>query len=358
MGQMAATTKEIVLTGIKPTGKVHVGNYIGAIKPALELARTSEGKTAQEREHGQKSEQGPGSGRTVLFFIADYHGLILIQDAREFRELSYGIAATWLALGLDPSKVVFYRQSDVPEIFELTWILSCLTPKGLMNRAHAYKAIVERNEQAGVDLDAGVNMGLYTYPILMAADILLFQSDLVPVGKDQAQHVEIARDLAEAFNRQYGETFNLPRHLMGETTAVVPGLDGRKMSKSYGNTIPLFEPEEELSKLIARIKTDSTLPNEPKNPDASSVFLLFKEFAEVERTRAFREKLLQGIGWGEAKRELFEVMNEFLVEPRRKYRELLADPAELDRILADGARKARELAAPTLSKVRERIGRG
>jgi tryptophanyl-tRNA synthetase len=344
--KMVATTKEIVLTGIKPTGKVHVGNYIGAIKPALELARALEGAQVQ------------GDGRTVLFFIADFHGLTFIQDAREFRELSYGIAATWLALGLDPSKVVFYRQSDVPEIYELSWILSCLTPKGMMNRAHAYKAFVERNEQAEVDPDAGINMGLYTYPILMAADILLFQSDLVPVGKDQVQHVEIARDIAEAFNRQYGETFKLPRHLMDEETAVIPGLDGRKMSKSYGNTIPLFESEEELSKLIARIKTDSSLPNEPKDPDTSSVFLLYKEFAGVERARAFREKLVQGIGWGEAKRELFGVMNEFLAEPRRRYRELLADPAKLDRILAEGARKARDVAAPTLRKVRERIGRG
>jgi tryptophanyl-tRNA synthetase len=347
MGVMStAANKEIVLTGIKPTGKVHVGNYIGAIKPALELAKTLE------------DGQGQGSGRTVLYFIADYHGLNFIQDARKFRELSYGIAATWLALGLDPSKVVFYRQSDVPEIYELSWILSCLTPKGMMNRAHAYKAIVDRNEQAGVDTDTGVNMGLYTYPILMAADILLFQSDLVPVGKDQVQHVEIARDIAEAFHRQYGETFNLPRYLMDDATAVIPGLDGRKMSKSYGNTIPLFEPEEELRKLIGRIKTDSTQPNEPKDPDSSSVFLLYRQFAEEARTKEFREKLVQGIGWGEAKRELFEVMNEFLAEPRRKYRELLADSAELDRILAEGARKARELAAPTLRKVRERIGRG
>ena len=204
---------EIVLTGIKPTGKVHLGNCIAAIKPALQIAKDSD--------------------CTALYFIADYHGLTFIQNRDEFNDLSYGIAATWLALGLDPDRVVFYRQSDVPEIFELSWILSCLTSKGLMNRAHAYKAILDKNEQLGVDMDAGVNMGLFTYPILMAADILLFQSDKVPVGKDQIQHVEIARDIAESFNRNYGETFKLPNYIVDDSTAIIPGLDGRKMSKSY-----------------------------------------------------------------------------------------------------------------------------
>jgi tryptophanyl-tRNA synthetase len=203
---------KIVLTGIKPTGKVHIGNYMGAIKPALELANMD--------------------GHTSLYFIADYHGLTFIQDRHEFNQLSYGIAATWLALGLDPDKVIFYRQSDVPEIFELSWILSCVTPKGLMNRAHAYKGIRDMNEQAGIDHDTGVNMGLFTYPILMAADILLFQSDLVPVGKDQIQHVEIARDIAESFNHTFGETFKLPNYQVDDNTAVITGLDGRKMSKA------------------------------------------------------------------------------------------------------------------------------
>jgi len=328
---------ELVLTGIKPTGKVHVGNYIGAIKPAL--------KFAQE------------SGCTALFFIADYHALTFIQNPREFRELSYGIAATWLALGLDPERVVFYRQSDVPEVFELCWILSCVTPKGLMNRAHAYKAIVDRNEQSGIEPDTGVNMGLFTYPILMAADILLFQADKVPVGKDQVQHIEIARDIAEAFNRNYGETFKLPQYVVDEETAVIPGLDGRKMSKSYNNTIPLFATSEELRKLVGKIKTDSTPPSEPKDPDTSTIFTLYKEFAAPEQAEEMRRRYAEGIGWGEAKEELFRVMDKFLEEPRKRYNEYMADPDTVDRILMDGARKARAMAAPLMETVRRKIGR-
>lgn len=329
--------KEIVLTGIKPTGKVHVGNYIAAIKPALQMAKVSD--------------------CTALFFIADYHGLTFIQDKEEFNNLSYGIAATWLAMGLDPERVIFYRQSDVPEIFELNWILSCLTPKGLMNRAHAYKAILDKNEQLGVDMDSGVNMGLYTYPILMAADILLFQSDKVPVGKDQIQHVEIARDIAEGFNRNFGDTFKLPKYVVDEYTAVIPGLDGRKMSKSYNNTIPLFESTEEFKKLINKMKTDSTPPNEPKDPDTSNVFLLYKEFATPEQIQELRNKYLNGISWGEAKQELFQVMNDYLEEPRKKYNELMAEPDQIDHILFEGAKKARAMAAPFLEKVKTKIGR-
>lgn len=328
---------EIVLTGIKPTGKVHVGNYIAAIKPALQIAKDSD--------------------CTALYFIADYHGLTFIQDRNEFNELSYGIAATWLALGLDPERVVFYRQSDVPEIFELSWILSCLTPKGLMNRAHAYKAIVDKNEQLGLDMDAGVNMGLFTYPILMAADILLFQSDKVPVGKDQIQHVEIARDIAESFNRNYGDTFKLPNYVVDDNTAVIPGLDGRKMSKSYNNTIPLFETAENLKKLVSKIKTDSTPPNEPKDPEASNIFLLYKEFATPGQIEELRNRYLTGISWGEAKQELFQVMNAYLEEPRNKYNELMASPGKIDDILFEGAKKARAMAAPLLEKVKSKIGR-
>lgn len=330
-------SKEIVLTGIKPTGKVHLGNYIGAIKPALQLAGASD--------------------CTALYFIADYHGLTFIQDRDEFRNLSYGIAATWLALGLDPERVVFYRQSDVPEIFELHWILSCLTSKGLMNRAHAYKAIHEQNIQLGVDADAGVNMGLFTYPVLMAADILLFQSDKVPVGKDQIQHVEIARDIAEGFNRIYGDTFKLPDYRVDENTSVIPGLDGRKMSKSYNNTIPLFETPENLKKLISKIKTDSTPPQEPKDPDTSNIFLLYKEFAAPAQVQDFRKQYLSGISWGEAKQELFQVINAALEEPRKKYNEFMAAPEQIDAILSEGARKARALAAPLLAQVKAKIGR-
>lgn len=327
----------IVLTGIKPTGKVHIGNYIAAIKPALQMAKNRD--------------------RTALYFIADYHGLTFIQNRDEFNDLSYGIAATWLALGLDPEQVVFYRQSDVPEIFELSWILACMAPKGLMNRAHAYKAIVDKNEQLGQDTDTGVNMGLFTYPILMAADILLFQTDQVPVGKDQIQHVEIARDLAEAFNRNYGETFKLPDYIVDEQTAVIPGLDGRKMSKSYNNTIPLFESAESLRKLISRIKTDSTPPHEPKDPDTSNIYLLYKEFAADEQVEELREKFQSGISWGEAKQELYEVMNRFLEEPREKYNQYMANRDQIDEILREGAKKARAIAQPLLEQVKYKLGR-
>ncbi|MBD7966441.1 tryptophan--tRNA ligase [Paenibacillus gallinarum] len=328
---------EIVLTGIKPTGKVHLGNYIAAIKPALQIAKDSD--------------------CTALYFIADYHGLTFIQNRDEFNDLSYGIAATWLALGLDPDRVVFYRQSDVPEIFELSWILSCLTSKGLMNRAHAYKAILDKNEQLGVDMDTGVNMGLFTYPILMAADILLFQSDKVPVGKDQIQHVEIARDIAEGFNRNYGETFKLPNYIVDDSTAIIPGLDGRKMSKSYSNTIPLFEKADDLKKLINKIKTDSTPPHEPKDPDTSNIFLLYKEFATPGQVLDLRNKFLNGISWGEAKQELFQVINTFLEEPRKKYNDLISSPDKIDIILYEGAKKARAMAAPLLEEVKHKIGR-
>lgn len=327
----------IVLTGIKPTGRVHIGNYIAAIKPALQIADNRD--------------------CTALYFIADYHGLTFIQNREEFNELSYGIAATWLALGLDPERVVFYRQSDVPEIFELSWILSCMAPKGLMNRAHAYKAIVDKNEQLGIDTDTGVNMGLFTYPVLMAADILLFQTDKVPVGKDQIQHVEIARDLAEAFNRSFGETFKLPDYIVDGQTAVIPGLDGRKMSKSYNNTIPLFESAANLKKLISRMKTDSTLPHEPKDPETSNIFLLYKEFASDEQIEELRARFRSGISWGEAKQELYQVMNAFLEGPREKYNHFMASRDQMDDILREGARKARSMAQPLMEQVKYKLGR-
>ncbi|CAM2798167.1 tryptophan--tRNA ligase [Paenibacillus sediminis] len=329
--------EKIVLTGIKPTGKVHIGNYIGAIKPALQLADNDD--------------------YTALYFIADYHGLTFIQDREQFNQLSYEIAATWLALGLDPERAIFYRQSDVPEIFELSWILACLTPKGLMNRAHAYKAIRELNEQIGADLDTGVNMGLFTYPILMSADILLFQSDIVPVGKDQIQHVEIARDIAEHFNRTFGETFKLPNYRVDENTAVIPGMDGRKMSKSYNNTIPLFESSESLLRLIKKMKTDSVPPNEPKDPAQSNIFTLYKEFATEEQVNQMKDRFQSGISWGEAKNELYQVMNSFLEEPRQRYFDLISQPEQIDEILSRGAEKARSLAIPLLERIKQRIGR-
>ncbi|MBW8351057.1 tryptophan--tRNA ligase [Bacillus sp. IITD106] len=328
--------KKTILTGIKPTGKIHLGNYIGAIKPALELAKVEEYQAA--------------------YFIADFHGLTKIHNADEFRQLSYGIAATWLALGLDPEKVIFYRQSDVPEIFELNWILACFSSKGLMNRAHAYKAIVENNKKADRDADFGVNMGIFTYPILMAADILMFRTNIVPVGKDQVQHVEIARDIAENFNNIYGETFSLPEYQIQEDTAVLPGLDGRKMSKSYHNTIPLFEDEKTLKKLINKIKTDSLPPEAPKDLDSSILFSLYQQFAEPNEIKELRTHYENGIGWGEVKQELFRVMNRFLEQPREKYNELMAAPEVLDDILLKGAEKARLVAVPFLKEIRKKVG--
>src|SRR5450759_1730290 len=285
-----------ILTGIKPTGSPHLANYIGAIKPALDLA--------QGATH-------------ALYFIANYHALTAIHDPRELDRLIYEVAATWLALGLDPEKVIFYRQSDIPEIFELTWILSCMTAEGLMNRAHAYKAVVARNRERKAQDDAGVNMGLYAYPILMAADILLFRTDLVPVGRDQAQHVETARSVAQHFNQTYGEVLKLPTARMNEETAVIPGLDGRKMSKSYDNTIPIFVSAEQLRKLLMRYKTDSSARTVPKDPTTSSLILMYKEFSTPEETEAMRRCYREGIGWGEVKQALFDVLERFVEEPER-----------------------------------------
>ncbi|MCA0173149.1 tryptophan--tRNA ligase [Bacillus sp. RAR_GA_16] len=328
--------KKTIVTGIKPTGRVHLGNYIGAIKPALDQAKNKE--------------------LEAVYFVADYHGLTKVKDQKQMQELSYGIAATWLALGLDPDHSIFYRQSDVPEIFELSWILACFSPKGLMNRAHAYKAIVEKNRMEGREEDDGVNMGLFTYPLLMASDILLFQSNYVPVGKDQIQHVEIARDLASAFNHQFGNTLTLPEHIVDESTPVLPGLDGRKMSKSYHNTIPLFEEPAKLKKLINRITTDSSGPTETKDPDRSTVFAFYKEFASEEQTIEMRRKFQEGIGWGEAKEELFLVMNNFFAEPRETFRYYMSHTEELDRILETGAKKARAKAKPLLIEVKRKLG--
>ncbi|MGK4001844.1 tryptophan--tRNA ligase [Sorangium sp. So ce1036] len=332
-----------VLTGIKPTGTPHLGNYVGAIKPALALAKAA---------------------ASALYFVADYHALTIIHDARKLRDSVQEVAATWLALGLDPTKVAFYRQSDVPETFELAWILSCFTAKGLMNRAHAYKAAVARNLEsrggaAGVDdiddLDAGINLGLYSYPVLMAADILLFKTNVVPVGKDQAQHIEIARDIAQRFNAIYGPILVLPEARIDADTAVIPGLDGRKMSKSYDNIIPLFSPPERLRKLIFKYKTDSSPPSEPKDPDTSTLFHLYREFATPEETEALRGRYRSGIGWGEAKEAVFEVLSRTLEEPRRRYAELMADPARVDALLTEGAARAREMAQGTIQETRRAV---
>ncbi len=331
-------SQQVVLTGIKPTGIPHLGNLVGAIEPALKLSHSRD--------------------KRALYFIADYHALTGLKDAQLLHDYSRSLAATWIALGLDPNRVVFYRQSDVPEVFELSWILACFTPKGLMNRAHAYKAAVQKNQEDGeADLDAGVNMGLYTYPVLMAADILLMQTDWVPVGGDQLQHIEITRDIAQYFNRQYRrEIFTLPEAMIDESGAVIPGLDGRKMSKSYNNTIPIFANPEELRKLVFRIATDSSRPGEPKDPDASTIFQIFRVVATDDETKAFRQLFEQGIAWKDAKEHLFDVLNRRLSGPRERFRDLIDDTAALDEILASGAQKARQVAGETMGAVRSAIG--
>jgi tryptophanyl-tRNA synthetase len=327
---------KIALTGIKPTGTLHIGNYFGAIKPALRLAEKYEAR----------------------YFIADYHALNAVKNADALRNAISGIAAGWLAAGLDPEKTVFYRQSDVPETFELATILAAFTSKGLMNRAHAYKAAVEQNVVRGEDGDAGINMGLFTYPVLMAADILLFNADLVPVGHDQMQHIEMAQDIAGALNFNYKQKLlNVPEAAVQEDTAVVPGLDGRKMSKSYGNTIPLFSDERELRSLIMRIVTNSQTVDEPKDPDSSQIFALYKLFADSDEQAALAARYRGGgMGWGEAKEELFRVVNRCLIPLRERYNALLAEPENLNRILRDGALKARAIACETIKRLRKAVG--
>lgn len=323
---------EIVLTGIKPTGIPHLGNYIGALKPLIE----------QSKDH------------KTYIFIADLHALNTIKDPKIIKQHTYEIAALMIALGLDLNNAVLFRQSDITEVYQLATMLMNVTPKGLMNRAHSYKAAVDKNIEANQDEDAGINMGLYTYPILMTADILLYETDVVPVGADQKQHVEFARDIAEYFNRTYGKTFKLPEPVIGEDTGLVPGLDGRKMSKSYDNTIPLFATESELKKKIMRIITDSKLPEEPKDPDESTIFQLYKNFANQQEIEELREKFLSGgMGYGTAKTILFEKINSVLSKPRAEYERLLANPSEIDAILEDGANRARTVASKVFGRVRK-----
>jgi tryptophanyl-tRNA synthetase len=328
--------KKIALTGIKPTGILHIGNYFGAIKPALELAGEYDAR----------------------YFIADYHALNTMRDPKELSVTIRQVAAGWLASGLDPEKVIFYRQSSIPETFELTTILMAFTAKGLMNRAHAYKAAVQENNEKGDDPDAGVNMGLFTYPVLMAADILLFDSDVVPVGKDQVQHVEMAQDIAQALNFNYKqELLKAPQAVVQENVAVIPGLDGKKMSKSYGNVIPLFAPEKQLRKTIMRIVTNSQSVEEPKDPDASQIFLLYKLFTSAEEQQALAGRYRAGgMGWGEAKEELFRVVNRELAPIRERFDAIMADLPALDKILAQGAEKARPIASATVGRFRKAAG--
>ena len=326
---------KIALTGIKPTGTPHLGNFLGMIQPALALAERYQ----------------------ALYFIADYHALTAIRDGREVRDLTYEVAATWLALGLDPASSTLYRQSDVPEVTELTWILDCLTPKGLMNRAHAYKAAVEENRVHLRDADAGVNMGLYNYPVLMAADILFPGADAVPVGLDQQQHIEIAQDIAGAFNAVYGPILTVPEAIIDERVMTIPGLDGRKMSKSYGNVIPVLHPPEVVRKAVMRIKTDSRRPEEPKDPESDVVFQLFRHVAPPAAVASMEERYRRGgLGYAQAKTELAEALEARFQDPRERYAEIAADRREIDRVLWEGAEKVRAIGRPILDRVREAVG--
>jgi tryptophanyl-tRNA synthetase len=329
--------KRRVLTGITTTGTPHLGNYVGAIRPAIAASRKDDVES--------------------FYFLADYHALIKCDDPARIQQSTLEIAASWLACGLDPEKVYFYRQSDIPEIPELTWLLTCVTAKGLLNRAHAYKAANDANRDKGDDPDAGINAGLYMYPVLMAADILIFNANQVPVGRDQIQHIEMARDIGQRFNHIYGgEYFTLPEAAIEDNVATLPGLDGRKMSKSYNNTIPLWLPEKELRKAILGIVTNSQAPGEPKNPDESHIFSIYQAFASAEETAAMRRAYADGIGWGDAKQKVFERIDAELAPMRAKYETLIAKPEAIEDALRAGANKARALAQPLLTRLRDAVG--
>lgn len=330
---MAETTH---LTGITTTGTPHLGNYVGAIRPAI------------------AASQQPGIN--AYYFMADLHGLIKCHDPALLHQSSLEIAATWLALGLNTDNVVFYRQSDIPEISELCWMLTCVAAKGLMNRAHAYKDSVQKNEADGEDPDHAVTMGLFCYPILMAADILMFNAHKVPVGRDQIQHLEMARDIAQRFNHLFGEHFVLPEAVVDDNVAVLQGLDGRKMSKSYGNTIPLFCSEKRLQKYINKIKTNLLEPGEPKDPETSTVFQIWRAFANDEQVAYMRGEFARGIAWGEAKKQLFELVNQELREPRQRYNELIQNPTHIEKVLLAGAEKARAHSVPFIAKLKKAMG--
>lgn len=329
-------SKQRVLTGITTSGAPHLGNYVGAIRPAVEASLSGEFDS--------------------FFFLADYHALIKCQDPDVVHQSTLEIAAAWLALGLDPTTVTFYRQSDIPEIPELTWLLTCMTAKGLVNRAHAYKGAVQSNEENGDDADLGINMGLFSYPILMAADILMFNAHKIPVGRDQIQHIEMARDIAQRFNHHYGEHFVLPVAQVDKEMSILQGLDGRKMSKSYGNTIPLFSSEKKLKKHINKIKTNLLEPGERKNTEDSAVFQIWQAFATAEQTAEMRDAFGNGIAWGEAKKQLFELINKQLEEPREKYMDLIANPGEVEAILRHGATKARLHSTELMMSLRQAVG--
>lgn len=327
-------TQDVYLTGITTTGTPHIGNYVGAIRPGI----------AASKDPTKKN----------YYFLADFHALAKNEDPNKISQSTLEIAAAWLALGMDTSNAVFYRQSDIPEIPELTWILTSMTAKGLMNRAHSYKAAVQSNDNK--DPDKGISMALYSYPVLMAADILMFKATKVPVGRDQKQHVEMARDIAQRFNHHFGDVLVLPEAQIDDDTAVLSGLDGRKMSKSYNNTIPMFLPEKRLRKLIMKIKTNSLEPGEPKDIEGSTLYDIYKAFATPAETAEVEKLYVDGIAWGEMKQKLFEYVNDQLGPARDEYDRLIADPAIVEAELRKGAERARESAVPYIREIREAIG--
>ena len=333
---MSNAERTRVLTGITTTGIPHLGNYVGAIRPAVQASRNPD--------------------TDCFYFLADYHALIKCDDPVRIQRSTLEIAASWIAAGLDVDKVTFYRQSDIPEIPELTWLLTCVTGKGLLNRAHAYKAAVDKNQAAGNDPDNDVTAGLFMYPVLMGADILMFKAHKVPVGRDQIQHIEMARDMASSFNHLYGSHFVLPEAVVEETVALLPGLDGRKMSKSYDNTIPLFAPAADMRKLIASILTDSRAPGQAKDTEGSALFQIYQAFASAEETAALAQAYADGIAWGDAKQVLFERIDREMAPMRDAYNSLIANPAKVDALLLQGAEKARALATPFIKELRHAVG--
>ena len=324
------------LTGITTTGTPHLGNYVGAIRPAVQASRRA--------------------GTENFYFLADYHALIKCDEPARIQRSTLEIAACWLAAGLDSERVFFYRQSDIPEITELTWLLTCVTGKGVLNRAHAYKAQVDKNSAAGVDVDAEVTMGLFMYPVLMAADILMFKSHRIPVGRDQVQHIEMARDMAQSFNHLYGEHLVLPEAEVDESVALLPGLDGRKMSKSYDNVIGLFAPREQVRRQIFSIVTDSRAPGEAKDTEGSALFQIYQAFASAQETEKLRKAYAEGISWADAKQLLFEHIDQEIAPMRERYEHLVNHPQELEAILQAGAAKARTRATPLMRELRQAVG--
>ena len=317
---------KIILTGIQPSGALHLGNYFGAMQPAIEMQ----------------------SQYQAVYFIADYHALTSVAKADDLRRYTFDVAAGWLACGLDPQRTILFRQSDVPEVHELAWLLSVVTPMGLLERAHSYKDKIAQG--------AETNHGLFAYPVLMAADILLYNSDLVPVGKDQKQHLEIARDVAQKFNDRYGTVFKLPEPVIREATAIVPGVDGRKMSKSYGNTIPLFGEEKEIKKPVMSIKTDSTPIEQPKQVEGTVLGQLMQAVNADEYKNYLVYAATPGVGYGDLKKKLLTEITTRFAPFQEKYRHLQAHSEEVEMILRDGAERARQLAAPILAAARKATG--